>query len=177
MGPSSRADFSWPANRWLRRQDSNLQSPDPESGALPIWPLLSAAPQNITNGHHARHLASVMRTRGPHRNRRALSDRGMAQRFGVPIHQRVASREQRRILAMTFDHVAEFAEIVNEQAQASLVFVRRLESLQQIGHEIFEFGLLHFERYPECAFERDSRRRVAPRFLEQSAEPNDGRIL
>src|SRR5882757_3398719 len=63
MGPSSRAAWSRPEYRWLRRQDSNLQSPDPESGALPIWPLLSAAPQNITNGHHARHLASELRTR------------------------------------------------------------------------------------------------------------------
>src|SRR5713226_5671003 len=108
MGPSSRADFSWPANRWLRRQDSNLQSPDPESGALPIWPLLSAAPQNITNGHHARHLASVMRARETaSKSTRALSDRGMTQRFGVPIHQRVASREQRRILGVALDHVAE----------------------------------------------------------------------
>ena len=26
---------------WLARQDSNLQLPDPESGALPIWPLAS----------------------------------------------------------------------------------------------------------------------------------------
>lgn len=26
----------------LRRQDSNLQLPDPESGALPIWPLLNS---------------------------------------------------------------------------------------------------------------------------------------
>src|SRR5450759_195237 len=29
--------------RWLARKDSNLQSPDPESGALPIRPLASAA--------------------------------------------------------------------------------------------------------------------------------------
>jgi hypothetical protein len=30
------------ASRWLRREDSNLQSPDPESGGLPISRLLSA---------------------------------------------------------------------------------------------------------------------------------------
>ena len=29
--------------RWLARKDSNLQSPDPESGALPIRPLASDA--------------------------------------------------------------------------------------------------------------------------------------
>src|SRR5258707_14735526 len=61
MGPSSRAASSRAENRWLRRQDSNLQSPDPESGALPIWPLLSAAPQNITNGSRPRHLGSELR--------------------------------------------------------------------------------------------------------------------
>src|SRR6266478_6853717 len=120
MGPSSRAALSRAENRWLRRQDSNLQSPDPESGALPIWPLLSAAPQNITNGHHARHLASESRARR-RSHRCALSNRGMAQRFGVPIHQRVASREQRRILGVALDHVAELAEVVDQQAEASLV--------------------------------------------------------
>src|SRR3977135_1736486 len=107
MGPSSRAAWSRPEYRWLRRQDSNLQSPDPESGALPIWPLLSAAPQNINNGLDARHLASELRA-CQILSMRALSDRGMAQRFGVPIHQRVASREQRRILGVTLDHVAKF---------------------------------------------------------------------
>src|SRR5208282_6005510 len=39
---------------WLRRKDSNLQSPDPESGALPIWPLLSAS-ANITKRPSPRH--------------------------------------------------------------------------------------------------------------------------
>src|ERR1700691_5525927 len=43
MGPSLRALGARILVTWLRRQDSNLQSPDPESGALPIWPLLSAA--------------------------------------------------------------------------------------------------------------------------------------
>ena len=33
----------------LRRQDSNLQLPDPESGALPIWPLLNSV-ENIETG-------------------------------------------------------------------------------------------------------------------------------
>src|ERR1700722_18292156 len=165
MGPWSRAALSKRGNLWLRRQDSNLQSPDPESGALPIWPLLSAAPQNITNGHHARHLGSEMRRReNASKSMRALSDRGMTQRFGVPIHQRVASREQRRILGVTFDHVAEFAEVVDQQAEASLVFVGRLQRLQQVGDEIFEFGLLDFERNLERALERYPGGRIALRF-------------
>lgn len=33
----------------LRSQDSNLELPDPESGALPIWPLLNKV-QHITYG-------------------------------------------------------------------------------------------------------------------------------
>jgi hypothetical protein len=32
---------------WLRRKDSNLQSPDPESGGLPISRLLKVANDKI----------------------------------------------------------------------------------------------------------------------------------
>src|SRR5450755_2254874 len=41
--PDGRVSYRIGARIWLRREDSNLQSPDPESGALPVWPLLSAA--------------------------------------------------------------------------------------------------------------------------------------
>src|SRR5882757_963515 len=103
----------------------------------------------------------------PASNRRVLSSRGMPQRFGVPIHQRVASREERRILRVTFDHVAEFAEVMYQEAEASLVFVGCLQRLQQVGNEIFEFGLLDFERNLERALERDSGGRIALRFFKQ----------
>src|SRR5262249_61276463 len=46
---------------WLRRNDSNLQSPDPESGGLPISRLLSSY-QNI-----AKHRVSRHRRRGAER--------------------------------------------------------------------------------------------------------------
>src|SRR6516165_5388425 len=39
---------------WLRRKDSNLQSPDPESGGLPISRLLSAG-KNIAKHPVSRH--------------------------------------------------------------------------------------------------------------------------
>src|SRR5229473_2717807 len=56
MGPSRTL-------RWLRREDSNLQSPDPESGALPVWPLLSAshlypAGWPVPRGVAERHIAA-----------------------------------------------------------------------------------------------------------------------
>src|ERR1700683_2507616 len=123
MGPSSRALAARILVTWLRRQDSNLQSPDPESGALPIWPLLSAALK------YNQRLSCAP----PHRRDaacRMLPDRRVAQRLGVSIHQRVASREQRRVGRVTLDHVPELAEVVNQQAQASLVFIGRLQCFQ-----------------------------------------------
>src|SRR5580700_6700716 len=114
MGPSSRASAGAPWVYWLRRQDSNLQSPDPESGALPIWPLLSAALK------YNQRLSCAP----PHRRDATcatLSDRRVAQRLGVSIHERVASREQRRVGRVALDHIAKLAEVVNQQAQASLV--------------------------------------------------------
>ena len=40
----------------LRRQDSNLQLPDPESGALPIWPLLNAEQIIFKKKHYSNSL-------------------------------------------------------------------------------------------------------------------------
>src|SRR5208282_4106711 len=147
MGPSPRAGDSARAlckNRWLRRQDSNLQSPDPESGALPIWPLLSAALKYNQRESPA-----------PPGPGATLPCRGVAKRLGVTIDQRVASRQQRRVGRVAFDHVAQLAKVVDQQAQASLVLVGRLQSLEQIRHHIFEFRFLDFERDLERAFELD----------------------
>src|SRR5271167_306633 len=131
MGPPSRALWLRAMQScWLRRQDSNLQSPDPESGALPIWPLLSAALKY-----------NQRPSRAPPRIRTRLPDCGVAERLGVTVDQRVASREQRGIGGVALDHVAQLAEVVDQQAQASLVLVGRLQGLQQIRDEIFEFGL------------------------------------
>jgi hypothetical protein len=107
---------------WLRREDSNLQSPDPESGALPIWPLLSAAfIYNHLRSHFqgaAQHLpAAIMKLVG---------GRGVAQRFSVMVDELVAARKQGGVLAMLLDHVAQLAEVVHQQALATLVLAALL---------------------------------------------------
>src|SRR5437870_13002079 len=102
MGPWSRAALIAARNCWLRRQDSNLQSPDPESGALPIWPLLSAA---FIYNHPRTHFQEA--TRGVPTARESVRGGGVTERFGVMIDEFVASRKQRRVLAILLDHVAE----------------------------------------------------------------------
>src|SRR5579862_8938355 len=107
----------------------------------------------------------------------ALPYRGVAECLGVTIDQRVASREQRGVRRVAFNHVAQLAEVVDQQSQASLVLVGRLQRLQQIGYEILELGFLDFERDLERAIELDSGRRVGLRLLEQRAQPHDSRVL
>src|ERR1035437_2898246 len=95
-----------------------------------------------------------------------LPDCGVAKRLGVTIDQRVASRQQGRIGRVAFDHVAQLAEVVDQQAQASLVLIGRLQSLQQIRDEVFEFGFFDIECDLEGAFELDSGGCVALRLVE-----------
>src|SRR5271163_2614365 len=116
MGPIG-ARLPCVRENWLRREDSNLQSPDPESGALPIRLLLSAQAIIYSRHRDMRPCAplpprtyrpcagSSYDVRGARIARVFRADArsacgGESQRLGVMVDQLVAALEQRRILAM-----------------------------------------------------------------------------
>jgi hypothetical protein len=98
---------------------------DPESGALPIWPLLSADSQLYPSFHYlpkavvsARHflrhpLANSLDCLTRKRAVRLAADCAGPQAFGVMIDKFVATLQQRGILAMLLDHIAQFAQVVD----------------------------------------------------------------
>ena len=55
--------------------------------------------------------------------------RGLAQRRGVALDQFVAARQQRLILAVALDHVAQVAEVVDQQPLIALVLAFLLDRL------------------------------------------------
>ena len=95
----------------------------------------------------------------------------------MTIAERIAAAQQQRILAVLLDHVAKFAEVVDQQPEASLVFIGRLHGFQQIGDEILEFGFLDFESHLQRALDRKSWYGFALISPEQVAQPQDNRIF
>ena len=92
------------------------------------------------------------------------------QRLGMAIAKGVAAVEQRGILTIVLDHVAEFAEVMDQQPQTAFVLVRRLHRLQQIGDQIFELGFFDFERHLKGALNAQSRLGLAVESSQQIAE-------
>src|SRR5437588_12089729 len=88
---------------WLRREDSNLQSPDPESGGLPISRLLSA--DFTYSGEPPRFQVRFGLTGGCG---------AVAQGLGVMVDQLIASLQQGGVAAMLLDHVAQFSEVMHQ---------------------------------------------------------------
>ena len=74
---------------------------------------------------------------------------------------------------MALDHVAQLAEVVDQQPQATLVFVGRLHCLEQIGDQILELGFLDFQRDPQGVFDRETGTSVALMALQQLPQTND----
>src|SRR5215510_4754135 len=103
MGP----DYPTCIADWLRREDSNLQSPDPESGGLPISRLLSTSLHFIARCRACSNPQPETFSRGaPHAT--AAQDcvdvltRGgaIAQGFSVMIYEFVAALQEGRIMTM-----------------------------------------------------------------------------
>jgi hypothetical protein len=126
MGPSDARGPHCNAS-WLRREDSNLQSPDPESGGLPISRLLSAS---LIYTHRGDLFQEPRRRGAPLPARSSVACRLIAQGFRVMVDEFVAALKQCGVLAVLLDHIAELAEVVYQQPLASLILVVLLERLQ-----------------------------------------------
>ena len=94
----------------------------------------------------------------------------MAQGLGVAIAQGIAAGEERGILTIVLDHVAKFAEVVDQQPQAAFVLIRRLHRFQQVSDQIFELGFFDFERHLKGALNAQSRLGLAMEPSQQVAE-------
>src|SRR5260370_19275215 len=149
---------------WLRREDSNLQSPDPESGGLPISRLLSASLIYT----HRRDLFQAPRRRRSASGaaRSSVACRFIAQGFRVMVDEFVAALKQCGVLAVLLDHVAQFAQVMHQQPLASLILVVLLERLKEIANHVLEFGLLDFDRDRERPLDREGGIRLAEIVLE-----------
>ncbi len=64
---------------------------------------------------------------------------------------------------MLLDHVAQFAEVVDQQTLTTLIFVVLLQRLQQVADHLFEFALLDFQSDRERALNRQCLQAVRSR--------------
>jgi hypothetical protein len=79
----------------------------------------------------------------------------VAKSLSVMVDKLIAALKKRGIVAMLLDHVAQFAEVMNQQTLAALVLVVLLQRPQEVTNHVFQFGLLYFERDRQCALQHE----------------------
>jgi hypothetical protein len=73
---------------------------------------------------------------------------------------RVGTRQQRLIFSKLFHHVAEIAEIMNQQFDRLIAQGFFFDDMQQLDDNIFEFRPLQVDRHLKGAFDRHTLRRT-----------------
>src|ERR1700685_2514033 len=94
----------------------------------------------------------------------------------MSIDQRVASLQQVRILRVVLDHVAQLAEVMHQQPQASLILVG-IRRFEDFSDQVLELGLLDFERYLQRLLQSQPGMRAIRESRMQLPQPHDSRIV
>ena len=94
----------------------------------------------------------------------------MTQNFSVMINQLVAALQQRGVVTMLFDHVAQFTKVMNQKALTTFVLIVLLQRAQQIADHVFKFSLFHLKRDCQRAFEHQLVGRLFEAAFKQRAQ-------
>ena len=84
----------------------------------------------------------------------------------LALDHAVHPRQQRAILAVALDHVAEVAEVVDRELHGALPFPLALQRGEQIENEVLDFRALDLEGGLERTRERDVGTRLDLRLLQ-----------
>ena len=91
----------------------------------------------------------------------------MTQDFSVTVNELVAALQQRRIMAVLLDHVAQLAKVMNQQALTAFVLIVLPQRAQEVAHHVFEFGLFNFECDGKCTLKHQRFGRLTEAAVQQ----------